>query len=508
MLAAVRIPRTWCFFLGLLLALFVSSATPCLAQPEDDDDLPAVAIPDSKVGKELTWVLSVVNGRSLGDPAEKFTERFLEIVPPDDLKTILSSVREKSFGGAKVIPVKVMSNDERADTINAVIRGEGTKRYLAVFLILDGKTGKIAGLRFAPAGGMGGMQQGGDIKGLERDLKDMPMSEEALASLGAYELIPKDEKDPKQGFKLRPIYEFGEERRLAIGSTFKLYVLGALAEQIAKGEAKWDEKLAIKDELKALPSGVMHLAAAGTEYPLSEFADKMISISDNTAAGHLLNKVGRGKVEDYFSNFNGDPARSLPFLSPREMFIIKLNKDASLADRYAAADQDTRRVMIAGGGEVAKGGLDMSRVPEWKTPLHIQDIEWFATATECCRVMADLHRLELQPGMEPLGKALRINPGMPFDKDMWKSVAFKGGSEPGVENLTWLLERADGHWYTLSVTWNDKEKALDEPKLLELAGKGVAILANDGKKQPVQAAAAEKPKEKKAQAPRELNDGN
>ncbi len=38
---------------------------------------------------------------------------------------------------------------------------------------------------------------------------------------------------------------------------------------------------------------------------------------------------------------------------------------------------------------------------------------------------------------------LAVNPGMPVDKARWPYVGFKGGSEPGVLQLTWLL-RARG----------------------------------------------------------------
>ena len=62
--------------------------------------------------------------------------------------------------------------------------------------------------------------------------------------------------------------------------------------------------------------------------------------------------------------------------------------------------------------------------------MHITDLEWFATAPDMCRLMADLHRLEQLPGMEPLGHSLRINPGLQFDSALWRSVAYKGGSEP------------------------------------------------------------------------------
>jgi beta-lactamase class A len=490
--------RWWYRLIVVVVAVpFLFSPAPCLAQPDDEEPSAPATFPDTKAGRELKWVLQVVNGRDLEDPAERFTPRFLELVPPDSLRTTLSSVRQKTFDGAKAVLHRLISDPDRADTISAVVRGEGTKRFLAVFLILDDKTGKIAGLRFAPAGGRDADPS--DWKALEGDMGQL----QGGVSFGAYELVPKDPKDLKGELRLRPIYEFGEEKRLAIGSTFKLYVLGALAEQVAKGQAKWDDKLAIKDEWKSLPSGVLHAVAAGTELPLSDYVEKMIAISDNTAATHLLFKVGRGQVEEYMAKTNEAPERTLPFLSPREMFIIKLGKDKSLADRYAAADQDTRRVMLAEGGDVAKGRVDLERASNWQEPIHIDDVEWFATAPECCRVMADLRRIEQLPGMEPLSKALRINAGIEYDKETWKSVAFKGGSEPGVMNLTYLLERKDGRWFALSVGWNNSKEALEEARAVELAGKGFGILAKEG--MPEQAKPAKE--EKKPARPRELNDG-
>jgi len=78
--------------------------------------------------------------------------------------------------------------------------------------------------------------------------------------------------------------------------------------------------------------------------------------------------------------------------------------------------------------------------------------------------------------MEPLSRAIRINPGVPLDAAAWKSVAFKGGSEPGVLNLTFLMERADGRWFTLSAGWNNPEKAVEEARLIALVRAGVKIL--------------------------------
>ena len=83
--------------------IFFGSAQ-ALAQPEDVDlDEPA-AMADSKAARELTWVIDVVNGRDLGDPAEKFSKHFLDMVPPADLKKILSSIRDQAFDGSDAGP--------------------------------------------------------------------------------------------------------------------------------------------------------------------------------------------------------------------------------------------------------------------------------------------------------------------------------------------------------------------------------------------------------------------
>jgi hypothetical protein len=155
-----------------------------------------------------------------------------------------------------------------------------------------------------------------------------------------------------------------------------------------------------------------------------------------------------------------------------EMFKIKIGTDKTLPDTYLAATVDERRAMLA--GPVAKGTIDYFAVSIWQTPRHIEDIEWFATTPELCRLMADLHRLE--QSQPQVGAALRINPGMACMKADWPTVAYKGGSEPGVVNFTWLLQRDDGPYYTLSVTWTDPTAKVDEAALLDIAAEAMGLL--------------------------------
>jgi hypothetical protein len=57
---------------------------------------------------------------------------------------------------------------------------------------------------------------------------------------------------------------------------------------------------------------------------------------------------------------------------------------------------------------------------------------------------------------------VQINPGVAFRKD-WTQVAFKGGSEIGVLNLTTSVTGKDGTRYCAAASWNDA-KAIDEAK--------------------------------------------
>ncbi len=444
-----------------------------------DPDL-AVSIPATSAGKQLRWVLRGLNGEDAGDVGSHFTDSFLERVTAEDVTKELSEIRTELYKNKKVRAVQVAEGD-RDDTLTAVISAKGTQRYLSVFIIVDDKSGKIAGLRFEPAGGDGGgetPQRGGSWDEVDAAMDDM----QGDISFGCYEIVPRDKANPAGELVLMDIAAKNENRALAIGSSFKLYVLGALAEDVVAGRAKWDEELVIEERLKSLPSGTMQLKPSGSKASIETFALNMISISDNTAADHLLARVGRDRVQAYTNAMNDNVARNVPFLSTREMFVLKLSKDQTLPDRYLEADDAAQRAMLEAGGDVYTQEPDLEAASEWGEPRFIDGVEWFASAKQLATAMMRLRQLEQQPGNEPLSRVMRKNPGLALDTDLWKSVAFKGGSEPGVINMTWLLERDDGRWYVFSVGQNDKAQNIDQSEFNRLCYKGLGVLADDGRK--------------------------
>ena len=91
-----------------------------------------------------------------------------------------------------------------------------------------------------------------------------------------------------------------------------------------------------------------------------------------------------------------------------------------------------------------------------------EDLEWFASTDDLCRAMLWIKEHTEDEGTRAGRELMTINDGLRFTEGKWKTVAFKGGSEPGVVNLTWLLERADGAWFTLSATNNNPDGPVDE----------------------------------------------
>lgn len=94
------------------------------------------------------------------------------------------------------------------------------------------------------------------------------------------------------------------------------------------------------------------------------------------------------------------------------------------------------------------------------------DIEWFASPADLGRLLAYLRRTA-----DPEAFAIvAINPAASgVIKAQWSYVGFKGGSEPGVINLIWLLTDKQGRDWALTLGWNNEAAVIDEHKFEGLA---------------------------------------
>ncbi|MFS8534025.1 MAG: serine hydrolase [Limnochordales bacterium] len=340
--------------------------------------------------------------------ADWFAPVFLAQIPVEQVEIIVAQLRA---GLGQLVGVQ-------GSGVNYEVVFE--QGVLPAQIALDAE-GRIAGLFFGPPRPK--------VSGLEEALApfaELPGQVSVLVLGGSAELAALNPDEP-----------------LAVGSAFKLAVLAALRQQIALGQRSWDEVVVLDETWRSLPSGILQEWPAGSPVTLHTLAALMISFSDNTATDALLHLVGRDAVEAL-------TVRNRPFLSTREAFVLKSPANEDLLARWRAADEAGRRALLA---EAANRPLPTADVFDSPRAL---DVEWFFTARELCGLMGAVYDLPL----------MSINPGV-ANADDWAWVAFKGGSEPGVLNLTTALADASGARYCVSATWNHTDN-LDELRFFGL----------------------------------------
>jgi beta-lactamase class A len=276
-----------------------------------------------------------------------------------------------------------------------------------------------------------------------------------------------------------PMITLDPDRPLAIGSAFKLYVLGALVRDTTQGTRKLSDLVTIDAGARSLPSGILQDWPEGATVTLDTAANLMISRSDNTATDLLMRTLGRDRVEAMLTPMGmRDPARTRPFLTTAEMFRLKFVDAGKAGIAYAALDETARREFLRARLPATPLSEDTIDAGAFSNPSQIDSIEWFASASDLARAM-DWLRRNTEPPQGAGGRlrgALAINPGLSISETQFPWIGFKGGSEPGVLNLSFLLRRADGAWFAVVASWNDPSQALDEQAFMPLVQRAIWVL--------------------------------
>ena len=200
---------------------------------------------------------------------------------------------------------------------------------------------------------------------------------------------------------------------------------------------------------------------------------EMIAISDNTATDHLIHHVGRRKVEAWMARHHGQPELNVPFLTAREFFGLKYGNDQELLQRYVLATETDRRTILQKAALAEPIGFPS------ETPVAIDTVEWFASTDETCLLLFALREMDgVAESTELMSVLTTRRRGIRLGPDHWKVVAYKGGRETGVLNLSWLLQRYDGRWYAVSATFNDSSEDIAEEQTSGLAVAAIRLLAS------------------------------
>ena len=265
------------------------------------------------------------------------------------------------------------------------------------------------------------------------------------------------------------------DRPLAIASAFKLVILARLVREIESGDRHWEDKVTLG--AMPLPAGKFAGKAAGTETTLHALAEAMIATSDNSATDILLAELGRKKVEAMLPVVGvADPGANRPLLSTLELFKLKGGNPA-LAKRWRTASRQQRRRLLDEIDRLPVSAIDPKLFADG-TPV-MPDIEWFASPADLVRTLDWLLRHTEHGSAARARDILAANPGVgPAVAARMGYVGFKGGSEPGVLNLSFLIQARNGDWYAMSTGWNDTTSDVSLDTLLPLASRAVALIAD------------------------------
>ncbi|MES2097422.1 MAG: serine hydrolase [Pseudomonadota bacterium] len=255
-----------------------------------------------------------------------------------------------------------------------------------------------------------------------------------------------------------------------LGSAFKLWVLGELARSVTAGERTWADVVPVG--APSLPSGITQSWPPASPVTLQTLATLMISISDNTATDTLVTL--EGPKLDGFVAAAGAPGLA-PMLTTRQMFAIKSTPNADLAKTWAAAIAPAARrtLLTANAARLATTVVDPSMFAG--KPVAIDTLEWFASPLDTAKV---LDWLRTKGGTTALA-IMAVNPGVDQGtRAKFDYFGFKGGSEPGVITLNFLVKRKDGQWLAVAGNWHRSDAGVDTTNFVLMMTRLLTLVAD------------------------------
>ena len=427
---------------ALALAAALMAVAPAAAQPAAQSAQTAEA-PSPALRQRAEDLLRLFRGE--GDPATMFTPEFLRAVPAAQLQAItagLAAQHGRTLSVAGIEPRSATAGMVRLDMERAVVRLNVTLESAA--------PQRIIGL----------LVVGVDVKG-----------DTLEALLGEFRALPGQSSLAVARLGDAPAFlaRHDSARPMAVGSAFKLFILAELDRQIRAGQRRWSDVVPID---RHSPSGPLQQWPAGAPVTLHTLASLMISQSDNTATDILLHIAGREAVERIMPQLGmAAPERNRPFLSTLEAFVLKSAPDARRQAWIGGNEATRRRILATDLARIGISDIDAARIGT--APASIDTIEWFASADDLVRTMDWLRR----NGSAETQQIMAINAGIPrAAAEEFAYLGYKGGSEPGVINMTFLVRNRAGAWHVVAGSWNNVEAAVDNNRFAALMQRALQLV--------------------------------
>ena len=342
-----------------------------------------------------------------------FTDALLQDVSLEQVESNISFLKKE---GGKFSHIKE-KEEHRRFRYHVVLE----KTIIPVRIVLNNKKNKIAQLSFDNP-----IRNFKNIKEVKSHFSSLPGEASLLVLKEDYQLIA-----------------INSNRKLRVASSFKIAILKALKDKLKiKNQFSWKDMIELKNNLKSLPAGILQDWPEGSVLTIETLAGLMMSLSDNTATDMLINWLGKENIEAQISKDNS------PLLTTREFFIIRNNP--KLIQRYRNSNKIQKIALLH---EIKDYPLpDLEEFSQSLIePENIDVLGWFFTTQQLCSLIKEVRDVSV----------MKINSGI-INKNDWKQIAYKGGTNQGVLNFTAWLKANNGKSYCVSATWNNSNQFLDK----------------------------------------------
>lgn len=419
------------------LGVFSTTSMPAFAQTP----VPPVTVkPASPLDTRIAQLPDVLAGKTAA--ADFFAPSFLSIVSEAQLKGLTNQFIAQHGQPLKIVSVAPYGPD------SAIVKIEFERAIATADISVEATApNKVVGLL---------------IKGFELKGDTLAKIDAEFATLpgAAGYLIEKVSADGTR----TQIAGRNVTQQFAIGSTFKLYVLAELASQVDAGRRKWSD---------VVPLTAISFSSAATQgWPrdtpvtLQTLATWMISVSDNAATDALIGVLGRAAIEKKLALVgHSNPDKALPLLTTVEAFALKTNP--ALRKAFETATEAQQRALLdEKAAEITYEKINLAALGSG--PAAIDSIEWFATPVDLAALLHNMRGMN----NETMLNIMAVNKGVsPASASKWAYLGYKGGSEPGVNSMSYFGKSKAGDYYTVTGSWNNTAANVDNAAFANLMGR-------------------------------------
>lgn len=392
-------------------------------------------LPDYPVANQLQWVISELAVGEITTVAE-VTQRFSSAFDAQAIADFFNDNLRINFPDADVIDLIGMTPVSAVAIIDGTSGGPPESGFLQINSLYSGNQ-EITFLQV--------QDFFGTIQFPEDQVLELEAAMDKFDGLHPLNSIFVGYVDTNN--QCQPISTRNASIPRALGSIFKMWVLGGVAEDVATFATEVTDPVPLVAAERA-SGGTINNEPLGTVFNVQDMATLMMGISDNTATDHLHELVGRELIGQVVQDYGvADPDILLPFLNISEQFHVFSRFDLPTALSYVDGTELFQEQFLVNQIEPLGPSFPTS-FPFFHDQL-LTGGTWAASAVDICQTLAGLRATAENNGaLEMVDIAMASQAAFPNIRNEWDRVWYKGGGlssgATGQHVLTnaWLLENS------------------------------------------------------------------